>query len=145
MAAASGSSAEPHCTSAYSSYLWWHMVYQKKLLGLTSRWKSECRCLYSQQSSKQVLPKGRCRWASKKWEAYSIDSIWWVCDTLNKAFYLSVRESGWHEAGHWYWGGWSYCMQVFEKEQLLKGKTATSSTTAKCRAMIQVHIRLLCL
>ena len=37
MATASGSSAEPHRTSAYSSDLRWRMVYQKELLGLTCR------------------------------------------------------------------------------------------------------------
>ena len=37
MAAASGSSAEPHRTSPYSSDLRWRMVYQKELLGLTCR------------------------------------------------------------------------------------------------------------
>ena len=37
MATTSGSSAEPHRTSAYSNDLRWRMVYQEELLGLTCR------------------------------------------------------------------------------------------------------------
>ena len=148
MAAASGSSAEPHRTSAYSSYLQWHMVYQKKLLGLTCREVGEnlnvdastvsrVASRFYQRGDVDEHPKSGRPTALTAYDEF-------VILLTRPSTYLRERVDDMKPVTGTEVDEATVC-RFLKKEQLLKGKTATSSTTAKCRATIQVHIRLLCL